>query len=50
MWLRWNAAYELLSSSMFERRQNLEELQHTFDLADQLRQSAVRLTKDLLCK
>ncbi len=30
MWLRWNAAYELLTSKMFEQRQNLEELHAHF--------------------
>ena len=50
MWLRWNAAYELLTSKMFEQRQNLEELQHTLDLADELRRSAVQLTQKILGK
>jgi hypothetical protein len=50
MWLRWNAAYELLTSKMFEKRQNLEELQRTLDLADEMRRSAVELTQKLLRK
>jgi len=50
MWLRWNAAYELLASKMFEKRQNLDELQRTLDLVDDLRRSAVQLTQKLLRK
>ena len=50
MWLRWNAAYELLTSNMFEKRQNLDELQRTLDLVDDLRRSAVQLTQKLLRK
>jgi hypothetical protein len=50
MWLRWNAAYELVASKMFEKRQNLDELQRTLDLVDELRRSAVELTQKLLRK
>src|SRR5437773_1397433 len=50
MWLRWNAAYELLASKMFEKRQNLDELQRTLDLVDEMRRSAVELTQKLLRK
>lgn len=50
MWLRWNAAYELVASKMFEKRQNLDELQRTLDLVDDLRRSAVQLTQKLLRK
>jgi len=47
-WLRWNEVYEQVTAAMFERKANLQELQNTLDLADEMRRNAVQLTKELL--
>ena len=47
-WQRWNAVYEQVTAAMFDRSANLQELQNTLDLADEMRRNAVRLTKQLL--
>jgi hypothetical protein len=48
LWLRWNAVYENVTTAMFERRLNQQQLQESMDLADQLRQKAVQLTQELV--
>jgi hypothetical protein len=46
-WLRWNSVYEQVTAAMFDRRANLQELQNTLDLSDEIRQYAMRLTQEL---
>jgi hypothetical protein len=50
LWVRWNEVYQQVTAAMFDQRQNLEQLQQTMDLADELRRQAVRLTQELLEK
>jgi hypothetical protein len=47
-WLCWNTIYEQVTAAMFDQRSNLQQMQETLDLADELRRKAVSLTQKLL--
>ena len=48
LWLRWNDAYERMTSQMFEHRENPERVEELLGQVDELRRQGVDTTKEIL--
>lgn len=48
LWLRWNDAYERVTSEMFEQRDNPERVDQLLGQVDELRRQAVETTQAVL--
>jgi hypothetical protein len=48
LWLRWNEAYEHVTSVMCQEAQRQEQLQLLMDRMDQLRREAIAISQELL--
>ncbi len=47
-WMRWNDAYERVTSCMFDARHDQRKLEDMMDQMDQLRRRAIELSQRLL--